>query len=107
MTYGVSDQESCECLQQNKLLAAFFDAIEAAGDSFETRFGLLSEHSDFELYGQYLQEAVASQNVIEGTNYDPVAMLELWSQHVEYCIKDEMTRWMEEALASTPIGDPD
>jgi len=107
MTYGFSDQKSCECFHQNKLLAVFFDAIEAAGDAFETRFGLLGDHSDFELYGKYLRDAVEARNVIEGTNYDPVAMLELWSQHVENCIKDEMTRCMEEALEGTPIGNPD
>ena len=82
--------------------AAVFAAIDAAADNFEKLHGDINESSNFDLYGQRLEQAVFEFNKQNGTDYLPVAVLEKWCEdgqqrYVAQMEDDEMS-FMNEAL---------
>ncbi|KZX00061.1 hypothetical protein JL49_13260 [Pseudoalteromonas luteoviolacea] len=77
-----------------------FDLIELAAEKFEKEHGVLKETSNFDLYGEYLVNAVVEFNSIENTHYNPEKALESWPDAIDKEMKenDDGMEFMNEAM---------
>ncbi|WP_240224629.1 hypothetical protein [Rheinheimera hassiensis] len=93
---------SALCAIKSKQEAPVFEAIDAAADNFAKLHGDLNENSNFDLYGQQLEQAVIEFNKQNGTEYLPDAMLKKWfedgQQRCAANLEDDDMRFMNEAL---------
>lgn len=86
----------------NHEYAVVFAAIDMAADNYEKQHGNLNLKSNFDLYGQQLEQAVIEFNKQNGTSYLSGDVLEKWYEHglQRYAahIENDDMRFMNEAL---------
>lgn len=79
-----------------------FAAIDAAADKFQKLHGNLNENSNFDLYGEQLENAVIEFNKQNGTDHRPDIVLEKWTedgqQIYDALMENDEMRFMNEAL---------
>jgi len=75
-----------------------FSAIDNQADLFAKKHGNLSEGSNFDLYGKYLDEAIVEFNNVHKVNFDIEETLNIWSAYTNYTCYDEDMEFMDEAL---------
>ncbi len=74
-----------------------FALIDLAADAFEKQHGELNESSDFELYGQQLEQVVVEFNKQNGSDYEPKDVLSKWTSNGDNFV-DELAEYMDEAM---------